>query len=192
MNYSHKHKILWFTPLSTASRSCTPIMEYFKFDVIQNHNEKIIQGCDDYTFIMNVHNPYKRIVSIFNMIKKEKIYSSLKFESWIRKIVDDSEESNTNPNQLWLSKIYLNFNKKPDYLVKVENLYDDLMDIKIIENNFNDNLQIIFFENIIKNNYRETDCDYWKREYNEDLSKFIFEKFKTDFEIFGYDKNSWN
>jgi hypothetical protein len=76
--------------------------------------------------------------------------------------------------------------------VKVENLYDDLMDIKIIENNFNDNLQIIFFENIIKNNYRETDCDYWKREYNEDLSKFIFEKFKTDFEIFGYDKNSWN
>ena len=167
-------------------------MQYFEFDRIQSHSDEIHENHSDFNFIMNVHNPYKRLVSIFNLIKKDEKYSTLKFENWIRRNVEESDKFNSNPNQLWLSKIFLGFDHKPNYIVKVENLYKDLMKIEFIKKNFTEKLQIIFLENIITNSYRESDVDYWKKEYNKDLSKFVFEKFQTDFEIFNYDKDSWN
>jgi hypothetical protein len=52
-------------------------------------------------------------------------------------------------------------------------------------------LKKIFSENIKTNQYREDNFDYWKKEYDESLSNYIFDNFRNDFELFGYDKNSW-
>lgn len=166
-------------------------MDHFKFNQIQSHSEEIPPNCNDYFFIMNVHNPYKRIVSLFEMIKKGERYGAIIFEEWIKKIVHEFQKNNTNPNQIQLSKIFHNFEKKPDHFVRVENLYEDLLKIKFIEDKFNPELEQIFTEYILKNNYGERENDFWKNKYDKNLSDLVFDNFKNDFELFGYDKNSW-
>ncbi len=89
------------------------------------------------------------------------------------------------------SKFILSFKKKPDYIVRVENIEEDLLKIKFIQENMSEELKKIFSENIKTNQYREDNFDYWKKEYDESLSNYIFDNFRNDFELFGYDKNSW-
>lgn len=191
LNFSRKHKILWFTPLRTASRSCVPIMEYFDFDIVKNHDEIFPYDSDDYTIIMNVHNPYKRLFSVFSFIKNEKKSQNLNFRPWIEKIIENSNKTNDNPSQLWLSKCFLSLKREPNHIVKVENLMQDLMKIDFIYKNMTNQLEKIFHENINSNQYLENNPNNWKMNYDENLSNYIFKNFKNDFELFGYDQNSW-
>lgn len=191
MNYSHKNKILWFTPIRTASRACVPIMEYFNFDSTKYHDENFPKDSDDYVLITNVHNPYKRLVSIFKMFEEQKNLSNVSFHDWIHTNLKNLNKHNQNPHQLWISKFILSFKKKPDYIVRVENIEEDLLKIKFIQENMSKELKKIFSENIKTNQYREDNFDYWKKEYDENLSNYVFDNFRNDFELFGYDKNSW-
>jgi len=53
-------------------------MEYFNFDSTKYHDENFPKDSDDYVLIINVHNPYKRLVSIFKMFEEQKNLSKEK------------------------------------------------------------------------------------------------------------------
>lgn len=180
--------VSWFTPIRTATRSCNQIMDYFGFDINRNHDDNIVEDLSMCTFIMNVHNPYKRLFSIYNLHKYHNPDSEFEFQDWVSMTLEELNEKN-NPQQISLFYYYKLFSKKPDYIVKVENLFYDLMKIQFINQNYSDKLKNIFDNYVLKNEFEEGRD--WKSKYNENFSNLIYHKLRDDFEIFGYDKDSW-
>ncbi len=64
MHISEKHKVYWFTPQRTGTRSTKELLRVMGFQTFDHHftfdsNKK------DYFFVSNVRNPYSRLVSLF-------------------------------------------------------------------------------------------------------------------------------
>lgn len=190
LNFSEKYKVNWFTPIRTASRACMPIMNHLNFDIISTHDEVLHGNFIENLLIMNVHNPYKRLFSIYNLYQEHNNVFGLSFDDWVKKNLNEVNEHNNNPHQFWLSTFYKNFPKKPDFIVKVESLYVDLKKIDFIDENDKE-IKKIFSEYIIENKCKDEKLPNWKSVYNEKFASFIFENFKEDFEIFGYERDSW-
>lgn len=193
MNYSKKYKINWFTPIRTGTRATKKIMDYFKFEVSGVHDEHYNEETKDYEIIVNTHNPYKRLYSIFNLNKINIPESIFGFEFWIRNLCSGPRIPTEPPNpfQIYMSKYYYNFPKKPKHIVRVENFYEDLQKIDFIANDNSEELNEIFVNTILINRYISEENENWKSLYNQNFADFIYENFKDDFEIFGYDRNSW-
>jgi hypothetical protein len=186
MNYSDKHKILWATPRRTATRSCIPIQEYFKFDLVGQHELQIPKDKKDYYFIFNTRNPYNRMVSLYHLFCFHSNLKSDDFGNWIRqKLLIDSHRQKKSDYQTFLS---VNIQRKPDLIIRIENLYHDILKIPILTDN-SDELFEIIDNNILKNNYLSHN-DY-KKFYNQDLADTVYSYLEEDFLYFDYDKDSW-
>ena len=151
MNYSDKHKVLWATPHRTATRSCIPIQKYFGFEINGQHDLEIPKGKEDYFFVLNTKNPYTRMISIYHLFCDNFNLIPNNFNNWIReKLVEEIKYPNQTLNyQIFLKKKIL---KTPDLIIKVENLYSDILKIPIFTDN-SDELFDIVNENILTNHY---------------------------------------
>jgi hypothetical protein len=187
MNYSDKHKILWATPIRTATRSCTPIQKYFEFDVSGNHGLLIPDEKKDYFFIFNTRNPYIRMISIYHLYCIHFKVTPNNFNEWIReKLYEEIKYPTQTLNyEIFLSK---KINKTPDLIVKVETLYSDILKIPIFTDN-SDELFNIVNSNILNNRY-SSDYNY-KEHYDQDLANYVYSYLEEDFVYFNYNKDSW-
>jgi len=186
MNYSDKHKILWATPRRTATRSCIPIQEYFKFDLVGQHELQIPKDKKDYYFIFNTRNPYNRMVSLYHLFCFHSNLKSDDFGNWIRqKLLIDSHRQKKSDYQTFLS---VNIQRKPDLIIRIENLYHDILKIPIFTDNSDELLDIVN-KNILINNY-STKYGY-KKYYDQDLADYVYSYLEEDFVYFNYNKDSW-
>jgi hypothetical protein len=187
MNYSDTHKVIWATPIRTATRSCRPIQEYFGFDVVGNHELEIPKNKEDYFFVFNTRNPYTRMISIYHLYCIQFKLVPNNFKIWITKKLD--EEVNL-PNQTLNYQIFLKkkITKTPNLIIRLENLYSDVLELPFFDNN-SDELFDIFNDNIIKNVY-SSGYDY-KEYYNQDLADYVYSYLEEDFVYFNYNKDSW-
>jgi len=187
MNYSDKHRILWATPPRTATRSCIPIQKYFKFDVSGNHGLNIPDDKKDYFFIFNTRNPYIRMISIYHLYCFHFKLIPNNFNEWIReKLYEEIKYPIKTLNyEIFLSK---KINKTPNLIVKVENLYSDILKIPIFTDN-SDELFNIVNSNILNNRY-SSDYNY-KEHYDQDLANYVYSYLEEDFVYFNYNKDSW-
>ena len=187
MNYSDKHKVLWATPIRTATRSCKPIQKYFEFDVIGQHDLEIPKGKEEYFFVLNTRNPYTRMISIYHLFCVHYKLIPNNFNNWIReKLVEEIKYPNQTLNyQIFLKK---KISKTPDLIIKIENLYSDILKIPIFTDN-SDELFDIVNENILTNHYSSKN-DYEKY-YDQNLADYVYSYLEEDFLYFNYNKNSW-
>ena len=187
MNYSDIHKVIWATPIRTATRSCTPIQKYFGFEINGQHDLEIPKGKEDYFFVLNTRNPYNRMISIYHLYCTQFQLVPNNFKIWITKKLD--EEVNL-PNQTLNYQIFLKkkITKTPNLIIRLENLYSDVLELPFFDNN-SDELFDIFNDNIIKNVY-SSGYDY-KEYYNQDLADYVYSYLEEDFVYFNYNKDSW-
>jgi hypothetical protein len=187
MNYSDKHRVLWATPKRTATRSCIPIQKHFGFEVVGQHELEIPKNKEDYFFVLNTRNPYIRMISIYHLFCNNFNLIPNDFNNWIReKLVEEIKY----PNQTLNYQIFLKrkISKTPDLIIKVENLYSDILKIPIFTDN-SDELFDIVNKNILTNGY-SSGYDY-KEYYDQDLADYVYSYLEEDFVYFNYNKNSW-
>ena len=84
MNYSDVLKVNWITPRRTATRSCSEVQKFYNFDIIGSHEFNSYNQRKDYTLILNIRNPYSRLVSIFNLWKIHYPDKTIDFNVWIK------------------------------------------------------------------------------------------------------------
>ena len=187
MNYSDKHKILWATPHRTATRSCIPIQKYFGFEINSQHDLEIPKGKEDYFFVLNTKNPYTRMISIYHLFCNNFNLIPNNFNNWIReKLVEEIKYPNQTLNyQIFLKKKIL---KTPDLIIKVENLYSDILKIPIFTDN-SDELFDIVNENILTNHYSSK--NNYEKYYDQNLADYVYSYLEEDFVYFNYNKDSW-
>lgn len=185
MPYSDKLKVYWMFPMRTASRSCMSICRHFNF---QETNVHYLEGPlkPDYDLISNVRNPYSRLLSIYEIFCIHKKIQPNNFKSWVL---------GNHDKRLYQIDLYDTFselNRIPTRFIRTEFLLEDLNELPFIKNEKSEEFQSILYENILNNHYRsEVFTEPWQTYYDEELADAVYNSLKKDFDLFGYDKNSW-
>lgn len=193
MAFSENLNVFWFNPIRTATRSTRKVQIFFKFNESGWHDEPNDEYKEFY-FISNIRNPYSRMVSIFYFLFKNENRDIDDFRLFVKKKVWEEKNLESVPNlQLNLCKIFEKFGRNPDYLVKVENLYDDIINLPFIQDKSNPIFLGLMDESIKNNNYFQEygSKPHWKEHYDETTANILYEYLEKDFILGNYDKNSW-
>lgn len=203
---SFTHKSFLWLPSKTASTTLSWILYHFDFEnysLINNELSELILREDrphfghefylppnhqELSFIVSARNPYDRIFSFFKMQYAISLNSFLKnsigkpekdfFNQFVDKIISGVPVANfvgTTPSF---------DNRLPDYIIRLENLYEDLLKIPFIKNS--DLNKYGFLEKMCKkrlNKNIELDKDYY---LDDSVREKIYQFMKKDFEIYGY------
>jgi hypothetical protein len=202
VNISLKHKYFVWTPERTGSTHCTNILTNLDFECgvvnkenqiieyenkpIHNHYCRLIKNHLDYKFILTVRNPYAMMLSrIFSLSKMKSDATQKDIEL---KLEDFIQFGFTKNNCCYC------FEKRtPDYFLRLENLYEDWSNIPFVKNHeYNTLGKLKEACNVRMNEQINTENpDYWKKYYNQRLADLVYYNYVNNFELFGYDKNSW-
>jgi hypothetical protein len=147
------------------------------------HNIGIPEGCEDYKVLMQIRNPYSRIVSMWNLecvIENGSEY----------KIIKNFDEFATN-------RIFVEYTqalgiKIPNYLVRYENFIEDVTNLPFVDTK-DPVVKNIFNDCIFTNSHQSGISRHknWKSYYNQYLADIVHENNKKQFEAFNYSKDSW-
>lgn len=113
-----------------------------------------------------VRNPYDKMVSYYHFSK-----TKMSFENFCKKY-----------NCSNYKRYFINDKSCIDYYIRFENLEEDVKNLcKKLNINYDKNNLPSF-----KSNFRKKNDDY-RKYYNNDLKKIVYERHKKEFEMFGYD-----
>jgi len=197
MNYIDKYKLIWYAPMRNCTRALSSVFK--EFGMICNSgnfdhslpNTKVNEDITkrDYKIILSVRNPYARLVSLWNL---NKIHTNKYYP--FEEFVDGAIIRKTLNYQFYYHTDFIN--NLPDYIIHCEKMKDEIMLVPGILENL-ELLKERIIDNIENNRYADERTsldksnDYWKIYYNKDLANIIFTDLKEQFEMFGYDKDSW-
>jgi hypothetical protein len=219
MNISHKHKIIWWAPERTGTKITTEIFLNYDFFVHNSNNDnevslkqenvshlnKIQDKFLEYTLISNVRNPYDRVFSIFlatfyeNIALEKNKHDEIKktFNNWIlntfqsEKLCVKLNANNTakNIDINYFLKWTLN-GKKPDFLIRIENLIEDLEKLDFIKSDTTwDSLKM---KQIVENNvFKNKRAIKFDKMYDNYSAKLIYVYFKSVFNLVPYNPFSF-
>jgi hypothetical protein len=202
MNYNDELKVVWITPTRTGTRSSGAIMSKLDFKSENNnirqketvHGIGIPKGKEDYKLIVNVRNPYSRMVSLYYLEMNNSKQFNQSFDRWVK---SNLYFSDYNIN-FFISDSLKKLPKLPDLYVRMENFKNDINSLWFVKENF-DFLEQTLKHNIENNLYDSDEFrsngfkkkESWKEYYNEEISEFVYKKMKNEFDFFNYNKNSW-
>ena len=194
---SKKNNSYVWLPVKTASSTLSWILGHFDFSrsFIDGNNNVIMENdilhfghstvhppnSENLTFICSMRNPYDRFFSFFKMTTKfsQKLITKENFDIFF-------EEEMSKKSSLLQQSANIFEKRKPDFLIRSENFYEDLVKIPFIGNSKLNNCGIL-----------EEMCQkkIWKTvELNIDdfisteQKQQIYILFKEHFEIGGYSK----
>jgi hypothetical protein len=219
MNVSHRHKTIWWAPERTGTKITREILQNYNFLIFDSktdkevpmeersvsHLNRISEEYSDYTLISNIRNPYDRVFSIFlttfyeNIALEKKLHDEIRktFNCWVSNAFTaqkmsvklDTNYSAKNIDLNYFSKWVFN-EKKPDFLIRMENLVEDLEKLDFVKSDSNwDSLKIqqIVGNNVFKNNRPVK----FNKMYDFDSAKLIYIYFKSVFNLVPYDPFSF-
>lgn len=175
----------------------------------------------DYTLICSARNPYSRLVSLWSLyrIRLEKVapapagMSALdRAMMWLEGRILKEEETEQFREYLrnisfeeYVNKQLWSWDNDREYAIdfkfvsqtyslktkvlKLETLDTDVATLPFVNLKDPYTLQL-YNENIVTNKFK-SDANNFKTYYTEDIANRVYERFKSTFEIFGYNKDTW-
>lgn len=197
-NVSEKHNVFIWLPMKTASSTLSWIFAHYDFkkvryesdgshSIIQNdvthfgHNTDMPPNSDGMKLICSLRNPYERFFSFFKMhiSKDTNKITPENFENFLEK------ELVTHKSLLYESSSIFE-KRKPDYFIRTENMYRDLIEIPFIRESKLNTCGIL--EEMCEKKINET-FDFEHNLFDNQKYKFIInELFSKHFEYGGYKK----
>jgi hypothetical protein len=190
VNISDKHGAFIWTPEKTASNLASMVFNHFDFyayDVIKKekvydeikhfHSNCFFDGHENYDFILTCRNPYDRFLSMngYSSMSREKFRDQLEFY-----FSEKMHHVQTMKNLL---------KRKPDYIVRTENMLGDYLKIPFIRNS-----QLCKsgeLENLVKTKVNSSNSEKSKEILDSHLADLIYYNNITFFDLCGYEKDSW-
>ncbi len=134
----------------------------------------------------------KKLVALTDEESDKLFEDKMDFDQWIERgfIKRDS-------HRIWLDQLHYHEYLKihpPDYYVKMEQLAEDLMSIPEIRDNRPPNFNSIIvplLENFTKETDEKNKKDDWRDLYTQETADIVYKNLKEQFEMFGYDRDSW-
>lgn len=195
MTYSNELKVCWYTPQRTATRTTHVLLEALGFTGLGSHTFHFPPERSDYFLISNVRNPYPRMVSLFSLYSIHKKEYSFDFAKWCEYALTD--EKFDEEYQLRYERKIFSLHRKFDKFIRVESFSEDLKSLSFIDTN-NPKIQQIWKNNILNNGYtyefkniENANRTHWSDFYTVRLSDLVYKNLKEQFDLFGYEKNSW-
>jgi hypothetical protein len=208
ITYSEKEKMILLLPMKTGTIHATFIFQHFDFitehyelktnkvldkldSVIHHHCMNIPQRYEDYSIICTARNPYSRLVSAYNnsrIITEINKPSDENFKNHFSKKIDTGYQSD---NGFPYGQDNFLYNETPKYFLRVESLYHDYIQIPFIRNSKLNKSGLLYELCNKKIHKTPTITKPLKEYYNQDMADFVYNKFKSYFDLLGYDKDSW-
>ena len=189
-NISEENKsFVWFLP-KTGTNHAVGIFRRFGFysygqyvdgvtkkELNANHWTYHFEGHEKYRFICTARNPFTRILSLYKFnVKDSSDWNPENFKTYFWE--------NFKPNLL--KNFIINFDeRKPDYVIRIESLYQDYIKIPFInDSEFNKSGELLKYCNIKVNSTQEIQniSEY----YTDDMINLVLEYGKNHFETLGY------
>lgn len=195
MTYSDEYKVCWYTPQRTATRTTHSLLNVLGFKSLGTHAFSLPKEREDYMLISNIRNPYSRMVSLFFLYSLHKNNFKLDFEKWCEFVIQD--ENFDKGYQLHYDKKLGSVNKNFDKFIRVEFLSDDLKSLNFIDLSqpkINEVWNKVILENTYNHEFKHIETDSkksWYDFYNQNIADLVFMNLEKQFELFGYDRNSW-
>ena len=181
-NISQKYKCFWVAPSRTGSRTVAQILTHYDFkfngepvfyydSYNYSHITTNVNQYPHYEFICNARNPYARVYSHFQNYSNK---FEFKTKSNFRKYVEMKMWKENNLHYPVLSK-------KPDYVLRLEHLKEDLMRVPFILDKLTERQLDLYLE------HGKT-LEPWEPHYDSDIKEIVYEEFKDHFYFFNYEK----
>ena len=133
------------------------------------------------------------IETLSNEEVNEFFYGKLKFDEWIDKCFIKKDI-----HKIWKYQLYFHeFLKehKPIHYIRTESIEKDLMSIPEFRNNITDEINESIQNNLKLNKHKEIDPfnkkENWRDYYTQKIADIVYNELKDQFDMFGYDKDSW-
>ena len=189
-NASLDYQVVSWTGHKTGSTTMVNILnelrfKFYKFNgkdfEVLNNRPQRIHGCYSdsipygFKVLSSLRNPFSQIVSEYR-------YGPLEnFNSFVIKILSQRKS---------LGCFFFE-ERKPDYIVRLENMFEDYSKIPfVIESNFFKSGILKKFTQYRMNEHPEGKTN-WKDYYNEEIAEMVIQTFPYHFSDWLYDKNSW-
>lgn len=194
--YSKTQDFYLILPMKTGTVTASWIFTYFDFQTYTRnfdsngnytefanpamsavHSFYLPQEVTNPKIIITARNPYDRILSRFLFTwTKNYLPNPKDFENHIIKSIEINNPMDVIPDNI-----------KPEYIVRLENLYEDYMKIHFIQSSNLTKSGILkdFLEKKINENRLKVDRNQFLTQVNKEL---IYSSFKNQFELFGYEK----
>jgi hypothetical protein len=184
-NISEKYKFIWLAPERTGSRKVAEILSYYGFtnggstlfrvgEYNFSHYSKELDKYEGYKLICNTRNPYSRVYSLFKNFHS--LSPDKSKESFKKYLINDLSRGQTNrmlnnpPHDI-----------KPDYLVRVEYMTEDLLKLPFI-------FDVLTEKQVRLFSYHEKPIEDWEVFYDDESKNIVYNLLKYQFDLFGYEK----
>jgi len=196
VNISERHKTFLWLWSKTGTTHMKNVLKYFGFQLyeIQNgvrtlhqprieqiHSCHLFEGHENYKLLISARNPYSRFVSDYRFSSRPKIFDLKDFEKFL------FERTQRDPRCYECSNF---INRKPDYWVRTEHMYEDYLKIPFIKDT--DLVHSGLLEKMCSKKVNENPSERtWQDYYNQERADLVFYNLRNYFEFFGYEKDSW-
>ena len=215
MNISNKVQWVWWASARCGSRAVSEVLKHYDFFnyqlapilqessdiryVSHSHLCNVPSEYSHYPILMQIRNPYSRMVSYWHLYCFKEINNELVVTKNFEEYVFGFENHPDHYEQS--AKKY-----KPACYIRYEHLNEDIKKIPFIDMN---TVQYDFAENVLQNKYKYegvddprgdirrniTDNRYadWQSYYvyNNKVADMVYDLYKKAFQEFGYEKDSW-
>lgn len=194
---SEKYNSFLWLPPKTASSHTSWVLAHFDFDLyyydselkefllIQTdgphfgHSFNMHPNHENMNFICTMRNPYHRVLSHFKSSRApfSPHLNPKEFEEFVK--IQVMEKNRFMDYDIFRDKF-------PDYVIRSENYYEDLLNIPFIKESklYKTGILSQMCEKRLNKTY-EVENDKFLTQYVKDM---IYEKYKKHFELFGYEK----
>jgi hypothetical protein len=200
--YSEEERLAVFLPGKTGTTHATFILNHFNFKtnlyetngerliseddyVIHHHDEIIPKVYEDYNVIYTTRNPYTRLISMYYHYKNmegDKGTNTQTFKEYF---------SNRVNNGRFHLNAGFNFIKTPKYIIRMEHLYQDYIQIPFIRDSKLNESGVLYELCNKKIRAKKQEVKSLEEYYTQDMANHVYETLRPYFDFTGYDKDSW-
>jgi hypothetical protein len=220
MNFSTKHKIIWWAPERCATKLVADIFSNYDFEYKESinsepkeltspyHSHKIFvpEEFNDFKIVCSIRNPYDRVLSLFTnftSVGSEMVYTKKDnqlfingFSNFVNQLLCYSQvrKFDLDSEKNVLLKNYVakyDFDDRiPDYFIRMEHLKEDLSKLDFIAES--PLWKSNFFDDFISNNpFMNLKPYSFDEIYTFESARIVFNYFKKHFFLCNYDPFSF-